>query len=216
MSREDSACHKRGRQLSRQIRKLFWTFLFLPSLCLATTYNSNGTVDNIRSIHDNQAHHGDTITIPAGTFSWNSPLNITKGITLQGAGIGNTTISADPLAANGTLVRISCGSNFVSMSNISWIGNAAAQGATVVVGNSIHDVNINYRLHHMSFLVNKRGLLLLGKCEGLVDHCTFRCTLNAACQGVTVWGDAQYHACTREYGGLVSTGHRLDHGGNLW
>jgi hypothetical protein len=37
----------------------------------------------------NAAHDGDTITLPAGTFSWTARLNITKGITIQ----GQTTIS---------------------------------------------------------------------------------------------------------------------------
>jgi hypothetical protein len=35
-------------------------------------------------IHDTQAGDGDTIMVPAGTFSWTARLNITKGITIQG------------------------------------------------------------------------------------------------------------------------------------
>jgi hypothetical protein len=38
------------------------------------------------------AHDGDTISIPAGTASWTSTLNITKGITLM----GKTTITGTP------------------------------------------------------------------------------------------------------------------------
>jgi lysophospholipase L1-like esterase len=36
---------------------------------------------------------GDTVTIPAGTGSWTSTLAVTKGITIQGAGIGSTMIT---------------------------------------------------------------------------------------------------------------------------
>jgi hypothetical protein len=55
------------------------------------TYSSNGSVADIQSKH-NSAADGDTITIPAGTFTWSVQLNITKAITLQGSGVGNTII----------------------------------------------------------------------------------------------------------------------------
>jgi hypothetical protein len=55
----------------------------------ATVYNSDGSSTNIQYIHDNLAVDGDTIAIPAGTFSWTTTLTITKAITLQGAGVGH-------------------------------------------------------------------------------------------------------------------------------
>jgi hypothetical protein len=39
-----------------------------------------------------KASDGDTITVPAGQATWSSQLTITKNITLQGAGVGNTII----------------------------------------------------------------------------------------------------------------------------
>src|SRR6266480_869956 len=57
---------------------------FSAPRCGATVYQSNGSVANVQALH-NAALDGDTIKIPAGTFSWTSRLNITKGITLQGA-----------------------------------------------------------------------------------------------------------------------------------
>ena len=38
------------------------------------------------------ANDGDTVLLPAGTASWSSNLTVTKAITLQGAGIGQTII----------------------------------------------------------------------------------------------------------------------------
>jgi len=61
---------------------------FSTPRCGATVYQSNGSLANVQALH-NAAHDGDTITLPAGRFSWTSQLNITKGITLQ----GQTTIS---------------------------------------------------------------------------------------------------------------------------
>jgi hypothetical protein len=40
----------------------------------------------------NTAQDGDTVTVPAGTCTWTVSINITAGIVLQGAGVGNTII----------------------------------------------------------------------------------------------------------------------------
>jgi hypothetical protein len=59
--------------------------------CGATVYNSNGSAANVQALH-NGALNGDTITVPAGTFTWANRVSITKAITLQGAGVGRTII----------------------------------------------------------------------------------------------------------------------------
>jgi len=41
-----------------------------------------------------KANPGDTVIVPLGAATWNSPLVITKGINLIGAGIGNTVITS--------------------------------------------------------------------------------------------------------------------------
>ena len=43
----------------------------------------------MQAIHDTNAHDGDTITLPAGTFIWIAGVNLTKGITVS----GQTTIT---------------------------------------------------------------------------------------------------------------------------
>src|SRR3990172_2397908 len=67
-------------------------FLLLPFRAHAATINladcAQTTVNNAISA----AAAGDTLVCPAGSWSW-SDVNITKNITLQGAGIGNTNIS---------------------------------------------------------------------------------------------------------------------------
>jgi hypothetical protein len=78
---------------------------FSAARCGATVYYSNGSEANVQAIHDNWARDGDTITLPAGIFSWTARLNITKGITIQ----GQTTISgagtANPIINDGTIIR---------------------------------------------------------------------------------------------------------------
>ena len=49
---------------------------------LATVYDSNGSSANIQSIHDTLAQNGDTITLPAGTFTWTQTVNVSKNISI--------------------------------------------------------------------------------------------------------------------------------------
>jgi len=79
------------------------------------TWESDGSAANIQRIHDRQASDGDTIVIPAGTFSWTGTLRLTKAIILKGQTIRNddgtsidNTIIQDniPLAANNGLIEL--------------------------------------------------------------------------------------------------------------
>ena len=56
--------------------------------CGATVYDSDGSAVNVQLIHDIQAIDGDTITLPAGTFIWSTPVTISKAIKIQGEGSG--------------------------------------------------------------------------------------------------------------------------------
>src|SRR5262245_45987842 len=55
----------------------------------ATVWPSDGSDANVQAIHDTNAHDGDTITLPAGTFIWTAGVSLTKGITVA----GQTTIT---------------------------------------------------------------------------------------------------------------------------
>src|SRR5207249_2567876 len=55
---------------------------------LGTVYNSDGTATNVQYLHDNFAQAGDTITLPAGTFTWSTPVTISKAIVIEGGGSG--------------------------------------------------------------------------------------------------------------------------------
>ena len=68
-----------------------------PAPCVgATVHHSDGSLADVRAAI-NQSQDGDTVTLPAGTFSWTSGLDITKGITLQGettiTGAGTETVA---------------------------------------------------------------------------------------------------------------------------
>jgi hypothetical protein len=57
------------------------------SQCEATVYNSDGSAANVQALH-NAVLDGDTITLPAGAFTWATGVTITKAIKIQGAGSG--------------------------------------------------------------------------------------------------------------------------------
>jgi hypothetical protein len=77
---------------------------FSAPRCGATVYQSDGSAAHVQALQ-NAAHDGDTITLPAGTFSWTARLNITKGITLQ----GQTTITgagtSNPVITDATIIQ---------------------------------------------------------------------------------------------------------------
>src|SRR4029453_13307520 len=65
----------------------------------ATVWPSDGSDANVQAIHDTNAHDGDTITLPAGTFIWTAGVSLTKGLTIRGettvTGAGTATCTAD-------------------------------------------------------------------------------------------------------------------------
>src|SRR6476646_11553396 len=61
----------------------------VTSNSFATVWPSDGSEANVQAIHDTNAHDGDTITLPAGTFIWITGVSLTKGITVS----GRTTIT---------------------------------------------------------------------------------------------------------------------------
>ena len=61
----------------------------------------------MQAIHDTNAHDGDTITLPAGTFIWITGVSLTKGITVSGqttitgAGTANCTSNDQTIIIDG-------------------------------------------------------------------------------------------------------------------
>jgi hypothetical protein len=83
---------------------IFSAFTISVSHSGATTYHSDGSAASVRALH-NVAVNGDTITLPAGTFTWSRSVTISKAITLQGNGIGRTIIR-DAVQTPGFCLRV--------------------------------------------------------------------------------------------------------------
>ena len=85
---------------------LAFVILILSSFsALATVYHSDGSEVNVELIHDTQAVNGDTITLPAGTFTWLIPVTISKAIKIQGEGSVESSDGAEAISPLGLALR---------------------------------------------------------------------------------------------------------------
>src|SRR6266480_4007929 len=164
----------------------------------AAVYNSNGTVQNIQAIHNNQAVDGDTIMVPAGTFSWTARLNITKGITIQGA----TTISGpagNPTINDGTIIRddtprTGSGVGIIAVTlnpsqsfRLTGVTFARGSSTQITTGLGIIELssrgatpNMSMRIDHCHFASLYQGRLIYigGWVYGVADHNVMECIGN--------------------------------------
>jgi hypothetical protein len=139
----------------------------------ATVYHSNGSVANAQWINNNLASNGDTITFPAGTFTWTSTLTITKGITLQGAGIGQTIITniqgtGAGVPADGQYLTMDItapSGSRVTVTGFEFRGNRTASGIMMHGG----DFGVQTQIDHCKFSEFRgRGVITHGLISGLV------------------------------------------------
>lgn len=86
---------------------LFVNIIFLafvmPFVSASTIYAANCSFQAVNA-SINSANATDSVIIPAGTCTWNHNLNINKGVVLQGAGAGNTTIISNYTASSYLIV----------------------------------------------------------------------------------------------------------------
>ena len=150
------------------MKTLLTTLLsFIVLSASATVYNSDGTVQNIQAIHNNQAVDGDTIMVPAGTFRWTARLIITKGITIQGA----TTIAgagtANPIINDGTII----------LDDTPRVGNGGILKATCTPTKYFRLTGITFRYGSLTTSYAVGGVVLSSTGNSpvnmRVDHCHF-------------------------------------------
>ena len=159
----------------------------------AKVYDSDGSVANVQALHA-AAHDGDTITLPAGTFSWTSRLNITKGITLQGvttitgAGTDNPTIDDATIVKDDTrrtgsergIINVAIRSN--QSFRLTGITFSAGDSTIAAIGDgAIHLLSrdsapcTSMRVDHCHFNLLYQGKIIWvsGWVYGVADHNVF-------------------------------------------
>src|SRR2546430_2055638 len=150
--------------------------LCLASHCEATIYNSDGSAANVQSLV-NIATDGDTVTIPAGWFTWNTTVAISgKAITLQGAGSSLSHITDQ--SSGGAALQVTCSAtNFVRVTGLEFIKSTAhTSGMIQFYGtNSAGLDEVGFRIDHCRInfpTTGGRGIYVYW-IFGLIDNNSF-------------------------------------------
>ncbi len=151
---------------------------FSTPAALATTWPSDGTTASVQSIHDNQAQNGDTITLPAGTFTWANGVTIRKGITLRGVA-GATQINRAPAYRNALITITGLPTNLpVRVTGIRFnqaLGQDIDRQAISINGPYGGSWGLTrVRVDHCYFYGGCRTLLIRYRVNGVADHNTFQ------------------------------------------
>lgn len=195
--------------------------LFVQSIKSATCV-SDGSVPSVQTCADN-ATDGDTITLPSGTFTWITGVNISKAITVQGAGAisstdgGSSTTGTDRTTvvdhiptsehkllgftvAAGKTARVT-GINFLSESI-----TPTTQAGMIQINGGSNCIRIDH--NHFSYSTSTSGapstIAVYGGVTGVIDHNYFdqppgNGPVGVYLQNGTQPGDAAYSAAN-DYG----------------
>ena len=137
----------------------------------------------------NAASDGDRVLVPAGSCTWTSPLRVSgKGVTLAGAGIGQTTI------VNGT--------NGIALQFDLTPGDPTTyvEGFTFDANNSNAEAMISlngggrnqFRIHHFSMInLRERGIIVDMDglaVSGLIDNCSMNMPITNGSKAISISG----------------------------
>lgn len=143
------------------------TFAFTKS---GTVYTTDGSQSDVQAAI-NHASTGDTIAIPAGTFTWGTDgksVSIHKAVTLTGAGQGATTInvaSSAPTWGNGTIFLSATGAVVSSIKVVQPGSGPTTAFSGVSAG--------GWRITEVDYVSKPNvGYFLYASTHGLIDNCT--------------------------------------------
>ena len=130
----------------------------------------------------NSAGSGDTVVIPAcpGGASWTSTVSVTKGITIQGQGIGQTVlidnIPKGNTSCSGAGPLLAVNSNtFFRLTGFTLQGSAADTNICQPGHITITGTSQSFRIDHLSF-TNQQTVAIRssGNLWGVIDHSSFQ------------------------------------------
>lgn len=176
--------------------------LLISTSAWATTWNSDGSSTSIQTIHGTLAVDGDTITIPAGTFTWTTGITLSKAITLQGQGVG-TTIVKDGVTSGRFLTwdYRATSSGAVRLTGIEFQNggrttvSADPTGVLKIIGSNTNGTT--FRMDHCSW-TDLNGPAVFETVIGVIDHNTF--TRTVAISGAITYSHCSYWNGSVDYG----------------
>ena len=124
------------------------------------------------------ASNGDTIIIPSGTATWTATLTVSKAVTFQGAGIGQTIIK-DGMASGSAFLIWNMQANLPHRLTAITFTNAARSsqafsGNIQIYGRTALSDTATMRVDHCAF-DNLFGVAIQAQdVIGVFDHCTYQ------------------------------------------
>ena len=157
--------------------------LFFTESYAATINAQSASYSDVASAVSS-ASEGDTVIVPAGSATWDASLVITKGITLQGAGIGNTIITNGiaKSTVNDYVIKYNPSSGDPWFELTGFTINANSHGGCVTVWHTAAVAALkNFRIHHNRFINSysndsgeaQAAVRIKGQVYGLLDNCEF-------------------------------------------
>jgi hypothetical protein len=129
-----------GAPLSRQAAFVLFCASVFCLQALAATFPTDGSDLDVIAKHAT-ASSGDTITIPAGSFSWTHQVPLTKGVKIQGAGSGRVVASSWTHNTVGTGTK-----TFAIQLGVAGVLPSIANGTTLRVWHMTQDKDADYML----------------------------------------------------------------------
>src|SRR5438067_2013866 len=151
------------------------TLILTASGLAATTINAKSASPSDVAAAITSAADGDTVTIPSGEASWTRTLQIKKGITIQGAGVGATIIKDS--VQSGQLIRWTLAPGYPSrLTGIEFqdggrVNTIDAPGGVLHVDGS-NTNGSTFRFDHCKWN-NLNGSTVFDTVIGVIDHNTF-------------------------------------------
>jgi len=122
------------------------------------------------------ASSGDTVIVPAGVVTWSSALKITKGITLQGAGIDSTAITSGVSGSSKAPIMYvpSAPAKDETFIMIGFTINGSSRKSACLIINNTSDTPINnVFVHHCKFLDGIINFKVVGPVYGVASNNSF-------------------------------------------
>jgi hypothetical protein len=164
------------RSLQAFILSGFAVFLFTVLTARGSTYYAASAKGSDVQAKIDLAHDGDTILVPAGTARWTTQLNITKNLTLKGAGIGQTVIFDEgPRAPQSHTMSVVLTKDLpFRVTGFEFRGDSSVtkpNGGGIFYFRGMEGMTGRFRLDHCKF-TGLQGLpLVFRDLIGVIDHC---------------------------------------------
>jgi len=177
-----------------EIKKMFvFLTVFLLGVCVfvvdtyAATYKAASASYSDVSAAVFAADSGDTVVVPTGTATWDSPLIITKGLTLMGEGVGNTVITSNITNQNsGMIAYVPANPNLNESFQISGFTlDCDLKSNGILFSNPSTTINNKVRIDHNRIIDPGgenagRAIVIWGTVYGVIDNNTIENQSNKA------------------------------------